>query len=89
MMMATKTGTELKLMLLGDANEMVNGDDYTMDIADIRVGVRFAYAIADPVEPDDGLRAVGRVVTLSAGEIASGLTALQRTALLNLVASKL
>ena len=88
-MAETKTGAELKLMLLGDANDMANGDDYTMEIADIRVGVGFSYSIADPVAPDDGVRTVGRVVRLTAGEIAAGLTSAQRTALLTLIASKL
>jgi hypothetical protein len=87
--MASKTGAELKLMLLGDANEMVNGDDYTMNIVDIRVAVTFPYTVADPEPGDDGNRQVGRVVSLTAAEIAAGLTAEQRTALLDLVASKI
>ena len=87
--MATKTGAELKLSMLGDANELVNNDDYTMDVVDINVRVKFDYSIADPTPPDTGERSIGKVVRLTAAEIASGLTADQKTALLNLVASKI
>ena len=87
--MATMTGAELKLMLLGDANDMVNGDDYTMDIIDIRVSTKFEYSIDSPVPPDTGERQIGRVISLTAAEIAAGLDAGQRTALINLVISKL
>lgn len=86
--MATKTGAELKLMLLGDASELVNATAYQMDIVDIRVAVKFDYSIASPVAPDTGERQVGKVVSLTAAEMAAGLTSEQRTALLDLVASK-
>lgn len=88
--MASKTGAELKLMLLGDANAMVNATNYTMELAgSVRVPVRFSYTVPDPSPPDDGSRQISRVVDLTVAEIAAGLTAEQRTALLNLVASKL
>lgn len=87
--MATKTGAELKLVLLGDANEMENTADYTMNVDAIDVRVSFPYSISSPEPPDTGERSVGRVVRLTAAEMAAGLDAGQRQALLDLVASKI
>jgi len=87
--MATKTGAELLAALLGDAAELEDATDYTMDVVEIAVRVKFDYTIANPVEPDTGERQVGRVVRVTPAEMASGLTATQRTALLDLVASKI
>ena len=88
--MASKTGAELKTMLHGDATHLEDGTAYPMALAgNLRVPVTFNYTIPDPVEPDDGNRQIGRVIELSVAEVAAGLTAAQRTALLNLVASKI
>jgi len=86
--MATKTGDELQASLLGDAAELDGATAYTMDVVDIRFGVKFDYTIPNPVAPDTGERQIGRVVKVTPAQLNSILDATARNALLNYLASQ-
>jgi hypothetical protein len=82
-----KTGLELKASMAGEAVALVDATVYTPTALKIRVTLEYPYTVP-PVGEDTGERKLTKVVNLTAVDF-STLTAAQRTALLNLVESKI
>lgn len=82
-----KTGLELKTSLTGEAAALQDATVYTPNAVKIRVVLSYPYNVP-PVGEDTGEREVIKQVDLTAADFGS-LTAAQRTALLNLVESKI
>lgn len=83
----SKTGTELKALLVGEATGLGDATVYTPE-AKLRVTLQYPYNIGPQGPGDDGDRVVGKVVYLDASDFTS-LTSVQRNAIIALAESKL
>lgn len=83
----SKTGLELKDSVTKEATALEDATVYTASVTRIRVTLEYPYTVP-PVGEDTGERKLSKVVELRATDF-STLTAAQRTALLNLVESKI
>lgn len=86
--MASRTGEQLKESILGDANELEDASNYTMDVVEIRFTVKYDYTISSPTPPDTGERQIGRVIQMTPAQLSSILSVEQRNTLLNYLATQ-